>query len=153
MCNIPSANDVHTLNIRVDELHHAMAEILTAASESAYRMQANIASLRGAQFVTPGLPGEYLQYHQYWNFDEMKQFANVTKGDIENSYNECMQAFEVHKQQIFLFFHDVYSQHQVKSDPASESLVSKVAKLEGQEKIPRQVHERTEAEHLAVTGR
>ena len=36
--NLASANDVHTLNIHVDELHHAMGESLKVASESAYHM-------------------------------------------------------------------------------------------------------------------
>ena len=151
--NLASANDVHTLNIRVDELHHAMGESLKAASESAYHMQADIASLRGAQFVTPDFLGEYLQHHQYWNFDNMKEFANVIKGDIENVYNECMQSFELHKQEIFPFLHDVHNQHQFESHPAFQSLVSKVAKLEDEAKFQRQVHERTEAERLAVTRR
>ena len=94
--NVASANNVQTLNILVDELHHAIGESLKAASESAYHMQADIASLRGAQLVTPDFLGESLQYNQYWNFDKMKEFANVIKGDIENenAYHECLQAFE-----------------------------------------------------------
>ena len=151
--NLASANDVHTLNIRVDELHHAMGESLKAASESAYHMQADIASLRGAQFVTPDFLGEYLQYQQYWNFDKMKEFANVIKGDIENVYNECMQVFQLHKQELFPFLQDVHNQHQFDSHPAFQSLVSKVPKLADEAKFQRQVHERTEGERRAVTRR
>ena len=67
---LASANDVHTLNIRVDELHQAMGERLNAALESAYNMQADIASLPGAQFVTPDVLGEYLQYRSILEFGQ-----------------------------------------------------------------------------------
>ena len=83
----------------------------------------------------------------------MKEFANVIQDDIENVYNECMQSFELHKQAIFSFLHDVHNQHRFESHPAFQSLVSKVAKLEDEAKFQRQVHERTEAERLAVTRR
>ena len=108
--NSVSPNDAHTLNIRVDKLPHAMGKRLEVAYESAYNMQANIASLCGAQFVTPDFLGEHLLYHQYWNSDKVREFSNVLKGDIENVYNECMQAFELHKQDIFPFLHDVPNQ-------------------------------------------
>ena len=113
--NLASANDVHTLNFRVDELHHAIGASLKAAFESAYHMQADIASLPGTQLVTPDFLGEYLQYHQYWIFDNMKEFANVIKGDIESAYKECMQAFELHKQEVFPVLHHVHNRHQVDS--------------------------------------
>ena len=138
--NLASANNVLTLNNRVDKLHHAMGESLKAAFESAYNMQADIASLRGAQLVTPDFVGEYLQYHQYWNLDKVREFSNVIKGDSENVCNECMQAFELHKQEIFPVLHDVHNQNQIESNPAFQSLVSKVAKLEDEAKLQRQVH-------------
>ena len=65
----------------------------------------------------------------------MKEFANVIKGDIENVYNECMQSFELHQQEIFPFLHDVHNQHRFECHPAFQSLVSKVAKLEDEAKF------------------